>query len=337
MTNYVITFQDGAIDELMSVILLNTMPDIDCSSIVIVNADCLAEPTYEATVKILEMLGKPSDGVWVSTARGWNPFPWPYRQYAMMVNLLPMINQYGAASKDDYSEVPTDSSTLYQRIQNIKQTDDDAQITLLCLCPLTPIADLVSLFPDIVSAIDSIVWMGGVYTPAGSTTPFPGNIDTGIAPGANPNAEWNAYWDPFAVQTILESGINLNVFPLNVTNNAFLTPEIIRNYFIAESNNYPMLDLAAQMYSMVAFQAGFSFWDTITTAYIGMPSLFEMTPMNISINTSSNPTKQGTISLNASGFPVNMATAITDVNQFYSYFVSQLKTISISCWPPGVT
>ena len=98
--------------------------------------------------------------------------------------------------------------------------------------------------------------MGGVYIT--EETPF-GNIDTGVAPGANPNAEWNVYWDPQATQDVLQSGIKVKMFPLNVTNSVTLSGEIIRKYFIPDSNQYPALDLAAQMYALVAFQYGFSF------------------------------------------------------------------------------
>ena len=61
--------------------------------------------------------------------------------------------------------------------------------------------------------ISEIVWMGGVYKT--DQTPF-GNIDTGIAPGANPYAEWNVYWDPKATQEVLNSGIKIKMFPTGV-------------------------------------------------------------------------------------------------------------------------
>lgn len=175
--------------------------------------------------------------------------------------------------------------------------------------------------------------MGGAYTPANQSGPPVGNIDTGLAPGANQSAEWNAYWDPFAVKTVLESGVPLNIFPLNVTNSVVLTPEIISTKLLPESDRYAMLDLAAQMYSLVAFQTGFSFWDSVTTAFIDRPELFTMTPMTIDIDTSGNPARQGTMTIDPDGHPVQMATGI-DVEGFYIYLVEQLKKIEVACWPP---
>ena len=323
--------QDGAIDELMSVIFLTTMPNVSLFNIDILNADCLAYPTMETTVKILNMLGVTNTMVATSDARGWNAFPWTYRQYAMMVNLLPMINQYGNAAA---ASRPESTKSFSEHLVAAKAGDNPPPSTILCLCPLTDIAAFINAVPDYKDYIDSIVWMGGVWGEAGQAPPI-GNIDTGLAPGANPNAEWNAYWDYDAVQTVLGSGIEFNIFPLNVTNNVLLTSQIIEDYFLSGSNSYPMLDLAAQMYSMVAFQTGFSFWDTATTAFIGNPGLFTMTPMNITIDTGPDPTTQGTITaVQTGGYPVNMATTI-DVQGFYDYFVGQLKTITIACWPPG--
>ena len=46
-------FQDGAVDELMSVALLTTMPvsDISYLGCIVVNGDCLLAPTVDVTKK----------------------------------------------------------------------------------------------------------------------------------------------------------------------------------------------------------------------------------------------------------------------------------------------
>ena len=58
MPKPVILFQDGAIDELMSVALLTTMPrtEINYLGCFIVNGDCLAWPTVQAQVKLLRYM-----------------------------------------------------------------------------------------------------------------------------------------------------------------------------------------------------------------------------------------------------------------------------------------
>jgi purine nucleosidase len=320
-----ILVQDGAIDELASVLLLAAMPHIDIQAIEIINADCLALPTYQATVRLLKLIGRDQIPVTISPVRGWNPFPWEYRQYAMMVNLLPLVNQYTA---DVPVPPPASYVGLSDILAGIHAKDKSAKVTVLCLGPLTSLAEALGNLPYAKSMIEEVVWMGGVYTPPKQST-YPGNIDTGIAPGANPNAEWNAYWDPYAVDTVWKSGVPFTMFPLNVTNSVVLTPEIIRKYFLSESGQWPILDLMAQMYALVAFQNGFSFWDTATTAYLGDPGIYGFTDYKMAIDTCMDPGQQGTIRIAPKkGCPIRTASAIK-VDAFYDYLVAALKTLPV--------
>ncbi|MBA3243787.1 MAG: hypothetical protein H0T61_01235, partial [Actinobacteria bacterium] len=50
--------QDGAVDELMSVVLATRMASIDLLGIGVANADCLGEPTVRTTRKILHWLDR---------------------------------------------------------------------------------------------------------------------------------------------------------------------------------------------------------------------------------------------------------------------------------------
>ena len=243
----------------------------------------------------------------------------------MMANLLPMLNPTGRQNP------PISSRSAEQMIiDQVHHTVSAGQKTiLLVLSPMTPVADAIALDPTIVDGIEKIVWMGGALAPEGwdQTTPF-GNIDTGIAPGANFNAEWNAYWDPFAVADIFASTIPLYMFPLNVTNDVMLAPEQVLA-FAPESDRYPIYSLAGQLYSMVAFEAGYAFWDTVTTAYLGAPHLFTIEEKSLSIATenTSSPTatpNQGTISEDPKGHTVHVATSV-DSDGFYKYLHEQWR------------
>lgn len=152
-----------------------------------------------------------------------------------------------------------------------------------------------------------------------------GNIDTGISPGANPNAEWNAYWDPVSTQAVFDSGIPIYMFPLDVTNQAYLTPDVLQQYFLPNSTN-PVMNLVAQMYALVAFQGGYSFWDTLTAAYIGNPGLFTFAEQGLAIGVDESAPDFGTITANPQGYPVNVCQTV-NVNGFYTYLVQQLMSL----------
>lgn len=322
-----IIIHDGATDELMSILFAASMPNVSIKGIMVVNADCQGYPTAKVCSKLLDLVSIDDIKVAVSGARGWNPFPWSYRQYSLMVDLLPMVNQYRENVK---VPEPLMDYALEKMVDDIYTENNNQPVTILCLSPVTDIAQAIKNDPAFVNKVEEIVWMGGVYIT--EDTPF-GNIDTGIAPGTNPYAEWNVYWDPQSTQDVLSSGIKVKMFPLNVTNNVTLSGEIIRKHFLPDSNVYPGLSLAAQMYSLVAFQYGFSFWDTAATAFLGNPDLYTLKDATVSVDTGPDPAKQGTMTVRfvPDTEPIETSVKIStgiDVSQFYAYYVQQLKSLN---------
>ncbi|WP_296384788.1 nucleoside hydrolase [Winogradskyella sp.] len=325
-TKNTIIIHDGATDELMSILFAAAMPNVSIKGILVLNADCQGFPTAKVSSKLLDLVDIEHIPVAVSNARAWNPFPWTYRQYSLMVDLFPIVNQY---KEDVKVPDPLMNYPLEHMVDKVYRENNNSPVTLLCLSPVTDIATAIKNDPDFSNKVDEIVWMGGVYIT--EKTPF-GNIDTGIAPGANPNAEWNVYWDPHATQEVLKSGIKIKMFPLNVTNDVTLSGDIIREHFIPGSKQFPALDLAVQMYALVAFQYGFSFWDTAATAYLGKPELYDLKKAFVDIDTGNNPATQGTMTVkfitDAEPLESSIEIASTiNVNKFYEYYVDQLKTL----------
>lgn len=324
----VIIIHDGATDELMSILFAAAMPNINIKGIMVLNADCQGYPTAKVSSKLLDLVDLDNVPVVVSGARGWNPFPWTYRQYSLMVDLFPIVNQYKADVKVPEPEM---DFPLERMVDKVYRQGDDTPVTLLCLSPVTDIASAIKNDLSFKDKIEEIVWMGGVYIT--KETPF-GNIDTGVAPGANSNAEWNVYWDPQATEDVMQSGIKIKMFPLNVTNNVTLSGEILRQYFLPQSQQYPAVDLAVQMYALVAFQYGFSFWDTAATAYLGNPELYSFKKAFVDINTSPDPTIQGTMKVQfiPDTEPIESTIEIAstiNVNEFYTYYVDRLKSLNL--------
>ncbi|HAZ54845.1 MAG TPA: ribonucleoside hydrolase RihC, partial [Franconibacter helveticus] len=82
-------------------------------------------------------------------------------------------------------------------------------VTLVTIGPLTNIALLLTHYPDCVTRIKRLVMMGGS---AGR-----GNF--------TPNAEFNIAIDPEAAARVFQSGLEIIMCGLDVTNKAMLTPE----------------------------------------------------------------------------------------------------------------
>ena len=327
MTTPVIFMHDGAVDELVCIPFLASMaPQIQLTSVWITPADCLGYPTADACQRIFNLLGQSSLPLTLSDSSSERPFPWEYRQYAMMVNLLPILNPSGGQPAGSLQAVSFGSARKAAADafrDHIKAASDAAgtAVTMLITCPMTDFAALIETDPAILSSIGEVVWMGGTINAGG-------NIDTGIAPGANPNAEWNAYWDPQSVLTVLQSGVRLSMFPLDITNSTLLGPSTLQQFFLPQAASNVMINLVCQMYALVAFQGGYSFWDTLTAAYLGMPGLFAF--QNASLNIDVNPQSSTFGQFIGTGFPVNLCTTFAagqGANNFYTYLVQQLASV----------
>jgi purine nucleosidase len=92
----------------------------------------------------------------------------------------------------------------------IKSSDEP--VTLVATGPLTNIALLLKLHPELHSKIEEIVFMGGSAS-RGNRTAY---------------AEFNIWMDPEAADVVLRSGIRTTMCGLDVTHQALVTPEIFR-------------------------------------------------------------------------------------------------------------
>lgn len=84
-------------------------------------------------------------------------------------------------------------------------------VTVIATGPLTNLATLLETFPEIVSKIREIVFMGG-STERGNVTPY---------------GEFNVVADPEATDIVVKSGIPVTMCGLNVTHQALVTSSVI--------------------------------------------------------------------------------------------------------------
>jgi purine nucleosidase/pyrimidine-specific ribonucleoside hydrolase len=89
--------------------------------------------------------------------------------------------------------------------------DSAEPVVVIATGPLTNIALLLRLHPQVVPKIAQIAWMGG-STARGNVTPY---------------AEFNCWVDPEAAAAVLARGIPFGMVGLNVTHQALVTPEVM--------------------------------------------------------------------------------------------------------------
>ena len=139
----------------------------------------------------------------------------------------------------------------------------ERRVTIAPIGPLTNIALLLSIYPELKDNIDRIVLMGGAASG--------GNV--------TPSAEFNIYADPEAAKIVFESGLPVVMAGLDVTNGFQIYPEDFDSYrsmgkcgtFVAEA-----LDAYYAFYKKLGSDfRGPAIHDMIPFAYLAAPELFE--------------------------------------------------------------
>ena len=210
----VILVQDAAIDEYMSQVLLTTMP-VNLLGVSIVNADCIDTAAMQAAWKINTYIGAPSMPLGLSRARGWNAFPWSYRTDCIEQGQIAALA--GIPDNRDWPPYPDGDALLEAMLDRCQPG-----AAMLITCPFTPLSNVLRRRPELEAKIGQIIWMGGAIGVKGNLDPT-----TVPTPPWNPCAEWNAFWDPSAVDWIFRNTTCPIVqFPLDITDQAAITKEL---------------------------------------------------------------------------------------------------------------
>lgn len=294
---------DGGIDDYLSVMLLMTMEEVQPLGIVVTPADCYIQPAVSATRKILDFMGRQDVPVAESTVRGINPFPRLYRRDSFIVDHLPILNERDII---ETPKVPESGQDFM--VRSLRSAPEP--VTLLVTGPLTTVASAIDLASDIESKIKQIVWMGGALN-------VPGNVERSLEPGSDGSAEWNAYWDPMAVERIWQTQIPIVLCSLDVTNSVPVTSEFVRR--IGKQRRFPLSDLAGQCYAL-AIPQDFYFWDVLATAYLACPQFYQLREYSTAIVTSG--VSQGRIKVESGGRLIKAMEKI-DTECFYEYILQQ--------------
>jgi purine nucleosidase len=295
--------QDGAVDDYLATLLLMTMDHIQPLGVVVTPADCYIQPALSVTRKMLDLVGRPSIPVVESTVRGINPFPQIYRRDSLIIDYLPILNQREGIQT---SLLPETGQNFMARILR----EAPAPVTLLVTGPLTTVAVALDMAPDIESKIERIIWMGGALN-------VPGNVAIDLEPGQDGTAEWNAYWDPVAVDFVWQTTTPIVVCPLDITNTVPVTPDFIRR--LGQQRRFALSDLAGQCYALVIPQ-NYYFWDVLATTYLAHPEFYRIGEWETQVVTQGP--SQGRIKAELGGRKVTVMEQV-DTNRFYEYILAQ--------------
>ena len=294
-------------------------------------ADCLGYPTVSASARLLVPANTPPIGVMLSNSSSQRPFPWEYRQYSMMVNLLP------ALSPPLFPGCKLSLHTVFRRwdMPVVRQPGGQAarlRATADGRCgqqlrfPLhRPLTDLAWLLQVTQTSDDEITWNRA-----------DGRFDPERARAfARRQSTWRQYRHRHhsrrqpqrRVERLLGSrrrgnclGFGHPVLSSRSTSPtaSSLTPEVLNQWLLPAAQSSITVNLHSQMYCDGRLpQGGYSFWDTVTAAYLGNPDLFTFATYSLGIVTDESSPDLGNIKVvTPRSYPINVAQTV-NVNGFY--------------------
>lgn len=232
----------------------------------------------------------------------------------MALGALDACSQQGDDSSSeqaaDWPPYPDGDAWLETYLDNAAEP-----VLLLCLCPATPIAELLKRRPDMEAKIEQMIWMAGAVDVAG-------NLDPDTLPIANPYAEWKVFWDPDAGQWLLaNTKFPITVFPLDVTDTVPVAQDFMAQLRI-QGKVYRYSDLAPQSYMLVSDEPFYDMWDMVTTCYISRPDLFDP-PQKMTIEIVASGDKEGAMIPNPTMREVDVIMKIADTDAYYQYVLQQ--------------
>jgi len=182
------------------VMVLRSPQQVRVAAITTVSGNVWGDASAQYVTEILALLGRSDLKPYVGAQL-------PLIHTAEMAKLEEPLEFQGAFANPARIAPPTRRSALDVMAAAIEQ--NSGQITILALGPMTNVAMLLRLYPDLETKIRRIVFMGG-------------NVHVGG--NASKAAEFNFWFDPEAAQVVMRSRIPEKVmFPLDICNHAVLT------------------------------------------------------------------------------------------------------------------
>jgi non-specific riboncleoside hydrolase len=183
-------------------------------------------------------------------------------------------------------------------------------MTLVAIGPLTNIALLLTQYPECTFNIRRLVIMGG--------SSGRGNF--------TPNAEFNIAIDPEAAERVFQSGIEIVMCGLDVTNQALLTPEYLAQ-LPALNHTGKMLHSLFSHYRSGSMSSGLRMHDLCAIAWLVRPELFTLKSCFVAVETQGTYTAGTTVVdiENRLGHPANAQVALDlDVDGFRQWVAEVL-------------
>ncbi len=267
---------DPGQDDAVAILLALASPEIEVLGITAVAGNVPLELTQKNARKICELAGRPDVAVYAGASR---PLLRP------LVTAEYVHGKTGLDGPDlPEPQMPLRDMHAVDFIIESLLSHEAEEITLCALGPLTNLALAMARAPGIVPRIREIVLMGGGCFEGGNVTPA---------------AEFNIYVDPHAAGRVLDSGVPVTMFPLDVTHKALTTRKRLEAFRAlgnrAGTATAELLDFYERFDEAKYGTDGGPLHDPNVIAWLLQPEIYRGRQINVEVETASELTMGMTV------------------------------------------
>ena len=264
----VIIDTDPGIDDAVAIAAALYSPELDVKLLTTVCGNVSVEKTTRNALQLMTFWQQS-----VPVARGAAaPLLRPARDAASV---------HGESGMAGYHFEPAQYNTIdkpaFQAIYDCLMASDTA-MTIVTIGPLTNIALLLTQYPECKSRIKRVVMMGG--------SSGRGNL--------TPTAEFNMAVDPEAAAHVFNSGLDIVMCGLDVTNRAILAPEYLARLPVLNRTGKMLHDIFSH-YRSGSMETGLRMHDLTAIAFLVRPALFRTQACFVAVETQGEYTSGTTV------------------------------------------
>jgi inosine-uridine nucleoside N-ribohydrolase len=289
---------DPGQDDALALLLALGSPELDVLGVTAVAGNQTLDKTTANALRVLELAGRPD----IPVAAG--------ADGPLAGALVVAADAHGETGLDGV-DLPTPSAEPVSEDAKdflaARLEASERPVILVALGPLTNVALLLEAHPEAASKIERIVLMGGAIHEGNQT----------------PSAEFNIWIDPEAAAHVFESGLDVTMVGLDVTNKAVLS-----NAEAAAD----MVDFYLGFYNEAYDHGGAPIHDAVALAHAFRPDLLTMERRHVEVDTSEGICRGRTVvdmRRRTSGPEPNAHVAVDiDADGFRSVLLERLRAFS---------
>lgn len=260
---------DPGIDDALAIAIALFAEELDVKLITTVAGNVSLENVTNNTLKLLNYWGKD-----IPVAKG--------AERPLIEPLVDASNVHGVSGMEgfDFPEAKTELLLEEHAVNAMRRVimESKEPVTLVPIAPLTNIAMLLSMYPEVKQNIAEIVLMGGSA----------GRGNKGVM------SEFNIATDPEAAKIVFDCGLPLVMAGLDVGWNALVYPE--------DSEKMRKMGKTGEMayclfkkYRGGSFQTGLKMYDSCAIAYLLCPELYTVEETYVDIELAGSMTRGSTV------------------------------------------